>query len=88
MRKPVVLEEFIGKQCVNIKEDQRLSKEEFCARIRFHAGAYDAQESYERLDVSIKSYEGGQPGNRLYFLSVPPTIFGVVTQMISTEARA
>ena len=75
-RKPVVLDDFIAKQCVNIKEDSRLPRAEFVARIRFHAGGYDAEESYSRLDESMKVYEAGKPGNRLYFLSVPPTIFG------------
>jgi glucose-6-phosphate 1-dehydrogenase len=87
-RSAVDLPAFIEKQCVNIKENSKLPKAEFTARISFHAGGYDAPESYERLAASMAAYEGGKPGNRLFFLSVPPTIFGIVAEMISTKARA
>jgi glucose-6-phosphate 1-dehydrogenase len=88
----VDLPAFIKKQCVNIKEDARLSKADFCARITFHAGGYDDAEAYKRLDATLKKFEaskaGTKPGNRLFFLSVPPSVFGVVTQMISEQTRA
>jgi len=87
-RSAVDLPAFIAKQCVNIKEDPRLSKADFCARIGFHAGGYDAAESYQRLHATMSAFEVGKPGNRLYFLSVPPTIFGAVTAMISAHSRA
>ena len=87
-RSEVDYDAFIEKQCANIKEDPRYSKAAFTARIRFHAGAYDAPESYERLASSMAAYEASQTGNRLFFLSVPPSIFGAVTQMISQHGRA
>ena len=87
-RTPVDLPAFIQKQCVNIKEDPRLSKADFTSRISFHAGGYDAAESYQRLDTTISGFEGGGVGNRLYFLSVPPTIFGAVTACLSDHCRA
>ena len=40
------------------------------------------------LDAKLKSFEAGRGANRLFFLSVPPTIFGAVTEMISEHARA
>jgi len=87
-RSEVNLQEHIDKQCVNIKEDPRLKKEDFCARIKFHAGGYDAPESYAKLDAGIKEYEAGEPGNRIFFMSVPPTVFGIVAEMIKTNACA
>ena len=72
-RSAVDLPAFIKKQCVNIKEDPRLPRLDFTARISFHAGGYDAAESYVRLDAELTRFEAGQPGNRLFFLSVPPT---------------
>ena len=87
-RSEVDLAAFIAKQCVNIKADPRLSVEEFTSRISFHAGGYDSDESYERLGKTIGGFEGGKPGNRLYFLSVPPTIFGAVTAKLSAHCRA
>jgi len=87
-RRAVDLPEFIEKQCINIKEDRSLQRGDFTSRIKFHAGGYDDLTSYERLDASIKEYEGGKPGNRIYFLSIPPTVFGVVSQMVSEKGRA
>ena len=87
-RSPVDIHAFVLKQCANIKEDQRLAKEEFVKNISFHAGGYSAPESYVALDQTIKEYEHGSPGNRLFFLSVPPTIFGDVVEQISSSCRA
>ena len=85
-RKAVDLEAFIAKQCANIKEDPRLPKASFTERIAFHAGGYDAADSYIALDATLQAFEAGRGSNRLFFLSVPPTIFGSVTEMISQHA--
>jgi len=87
-RSAVDLSAFIAAQTVNIKEDPRLPKGEFTARISFFAGAYDKAESFEALNTKLAEYEGGRQSNRLYFLSVPPTVFGAVSAMISEHARA
>ena len=84
---------FIAKQCVHVPDgDKRLSKADFCARISFHAGSYDAAPSYQQLHVLLSACEEAhpsrQPGNRLFFLSVPPTVFGIVAEMISRNVRA
>lgn len=87
-RKDVDFQAFMAKQCVNVNEDPRLSKSEFCALVSFHAGPYEADASYEALDAKIAAFENGRAGNRLFFLSVPPTIFGAVAEQISKHARA
>ena len=60
----------------------------FTERISFHAGGYDAADSYVALDAALQTFEAGRRSNRLFFLSVPPTIFGSVTERISQHARA
>jgi glucose-6-phosphate 1-dehydrogenase len=92
-RSDVNLPEFINKQCAGIKEDPQYAKHLFTSRIRFHAGGYDEDESYARLAASICEYEATQPaangiGNRLYFLSVPPSVFGAVVDAVSKHGRA
>ena len=96
-RSAVDMPAFLAKQCVNIVEDVDgdnvpWPKADFCSRIQFHAGAYDAASSYVALDEEMRAYEkahpSGKPGNRLFFLSVPPTVFGTVAEMISHSARA
>ena len=45
-RSKVVLKDFLEKQCVNIKEQPELRKDEFMSRVSFHAGPYDSDESF------------------------------------------
>ena len=47
-RNMVELSAFIAKQCVHVPDgDARLAKDDFCQRISFHAGSYDAAASYQ-----------------------------------------
>ena len=71
-----------------MKQVPELPFEEFSSRIKFHAGGYDAPESYSALNEELAEYEAGKPGNRLFFLSVPPTVFGACSEMISSKVRA
>lgn len=87
-RRAVVMDEFIAKQCAQVKEDPKLPFAEYTKCITFHAGGYDEEASYVKLDAELKEYEAGKPGNRLFFLSVPPTVFGAVSEMIGGNARA
>ena len=91
-RSPVELPAFLSRQCVNVPDDARWPKRAFLARISFHAGAYDAPSSYAALHDRVDGYEAthpsGRPGNRLFFLSVPPSVFGTVAEMISHSSRA
>ena len=99
-RSKVQMSSFLDKQCCNVAEEQAdplsaavpWTKAEFLDRICFHAGGYDSPASYELLEQEICAYEAahasGLPGNRLFFLSVPPTVFGIVCEMISRSTRA
>eukprot|EP00929_Paragymnodinium_shiwhaense_P010150 TRINITY_DN114654_c0_g1_i1.p1 TRINITY_DN114654_c0_g1~~TRINITY_DN114654_c0_g1_i1.p1 ORF type:complete len:641 (+),score=180.71 TRINITY_DN114654_c0_g1_i1:66-1988(+) len=87
-RKAVVLSDFLATQCGNVKERPEYSKDEYLSRISFFAGAYDQPDAFASLDQHLKALEGTSGGNRLFFLSIPPFIFGSVCQMISFEARA
>jgi len=87
-RKAVDMDAFLAKQCSNCKFKDGVPKEKFFGRISFHAGAYDQPEAFVELDQKLKQYEAGKPGNRLYFLSIPPTIFGDVCKCIGEKSRA
>ncbi len=87
------LKAFVQKQCVNVPcTDERWAKDDFVAQISYHAGGYDDAKSYAELDARLRAYElshpSGRPGNRLFCLSVPPTVFGTVAEMISASSRA
>ena len=53
-RSKVELAAFIAKQCVHVPDgDARLAKADFCSRISFHAGSYDASSSYQQLHALL-----------------------------------
>lgn len=91
-RSQVDMDAFVAKQCVNVTNHPEYTKAEFVRLITFHAGGYDASSSYEELSKKLSNYEDAHPsnlpGNRIFFLSVPPTVFGTVAEMISSHARA
>mmetsp|Transcript_54045 Transcript_54045/g.167731 ORF Transcript_54045/g.167731 Transcript_54045/m.167731 type:complete len:699 (-) Transcript_54045:321-2417(-) len=84
-RSAVDLQKFLGKQCVNVKGER---KAEFLSRCHFFAGAYDKEESYAELDKFLKEMEGSGKANRIFFFSVPPTIFGDVCRCVKATCTA
>jgi len=84
-RSPSELGKFIEKQCGNVKGEKR---DEYLKKISYFQGGYDNEADFARLDGVLKKLEGASGGNRLYFLSVPPTIFGDVCKQIKSKACA
>jgi glucose-6-phosphate 1-dehydrogenase len=88
-RRAVELQGFIKKQCANVKKDARLLFEDFASRLFFHGGgAYDKAPGFESLATLLDELEQGLPTDRLFFLSVPPTVFGACAQHVSACCRA
>lgn len=84
-RSHVELNEFIRKQCENVKGEQ---KDKFIARCSFFSGAYDQEKSYKKLGENLSILEAGCAANRLFFLSVPPTVFENICKNIKAGATA
>jgi glucose-6-phosphate 1-dehydrogenase len=59
---------------------------EFAKRIEYIAGTFDDPHVYKKLAKKIADDEAafGQPASRLYYLSIPPTIFGDVSDGLGT----
>ena len=96
-RKESDREEFLDKQCVNVREDARMSKDDFCARITLHAGGYDTPDAFASLAKLLQAHESAEHGalgeglhggNRLFILAVPPTCFGSICSLVDTYCRA
>lgn len=88
-RKAVEMEAFVAKQCVNIKEDPRYPKADFVKQLSFcGGGAYDKPEGFGMLNTQLNEVEGGADANRLFFLSVPPTVFGSVAKYVAEFCRS
>jgi glucose-6-phosphate 1-dehydrogenase len=84
-RSEVDLPKFLEKQCVNVKGDKR---EQFFRQCSFCAGAYDKEESFAKLHQHLTRLEGGRKANRIFFFSVPPTVFADVAKNIKKQACA
>lgn len=54
----------------------------FLQRCHYHAGAYDATDSFLDLFQFMRRIEGEGPVNRLYYMAVPPTVFLEVAQAL------
>lgn len=84
-RSQVERDSFLAKQCANISGSHR---EEFLSAISYCQGSYDDEKDFGKLDCLLQDLECGDGGNRLFFLSVPPTIFGCVCENIHRRARS
>eukprot|EP00440_Ansanella_granifera_P017810 gb/GFBE01019343.1/.p1 GENE.gb/GFBE01019343.1/~~gb/GFBE01019343.1/.p1 ORF type:complete len:626 (+),score=167.72 gb/GFBE01019343.1/:1-1878(+) len=79
------LSKFLDKQCVNVKGDK---KDIFLKQCSYVAGAYDKEESFEKLNEHLCKLEKGGKGNRIFFFSVPSTVFAEVAKGIKKKATA
>jgi glucose-6-phosphate 1-dehydrogenase len=88
-RSDYTMESLWKKQSVKCKgtdeEKLRLFK-----RCRYFRGQYDSEEAFQKLDQQIVDYanELGGPDNRIFFLSIPPTIFGKVCQNVKDNCMS
>ncbi|EOD09862.1 glucose-6-phosphate dehydrogenase [Emiliania huxleyi CCMP1516] len=94
-RSPQDPDAFLAKQCVNVRDDPAWPRDCFLRLVRYHCleGGYADARSHARLaDEEVRRYEERHPtgpcGNRLFFLSVPPAVFGAVAEMVSAHGRA
>lgn len=81
------IDEFCAKQLVKVKFDSAEEETKFKSCLDYFQGGYDDEEKFAQLDKALAAREA--PGaDRLFFLSVPPTVFGDVCTMINNQARA
>jgi hypothetical protein len=55
-------------------------QEEFIKRCFYTAGQYDATASFDELSAELSKHEVGRAANRIFYLSIPPTVFVAVAQ--------
>mmetsp|Transcript_66644 Transcript_66644/g.117828 ORF Transcript_66644/g.117828 Transcript_66644/m.117828 type:complete len:547 (+) Transcript_66644:55-1695(+) len=89
-RAQMALEAFLEKQCQNVFGARR---DEFLQRITYVQGQYDKELDFARLNQQLLALEdkytptkASATSGRLFFLSVPPTIFGQVCEMVKLHA--
>ena len=81
------MDEFCAKQLVNVEFTSDEEEAKFVDCLDYFQGGYDEEQKFADLDKALAAREA--PGaDRLFFLSVPPTVFGDVCTMINNQARA
>lgn len=63
-------------------------QEEFLARCFYTAGQYDDPGSFTTLHNELSSKEAGRTANRIFYLSVPPSVFVAVAQNAARKASS
>ncbi len=63
-------------------------QEEFLNRCFYTAGQYDDAASFQRLSAEMEKHEGGRKANRIFYLSVPPSVFVAVAQNAARSAAS
>ncbi|MBL8994569.1 MAG: hypothetical protein JNM63_14585, partial [Spirochaetia bacterium] len=62
---------------------------EFMKKCRYLAGQYDQPEDFKKLDTFLKGFEpAGKVANRLFYFSIPPSVFVDVATSIGKAAKA
>jgi glucose-6-phosphate 1-dehydrogenase len=84
-RSHVELDAFLAKQCTNVKGEHR---DKFLQAISYFQGTCDSERDFARLHCFLQELEGGGGSSRIFFMSVPATVFGCVCENIHQQARA
>eukprot|EP01050_Picozoa_sp_SAG11_P019507 SAG11_NODE_3116_length_2674_cov_4.690097_3_plen_212_part_00 len=86
-RSAVTMDDFCAKQLVKVAFTSEEEEAKFKASLDYFQGGYDDEGAFADLDKALSAKEA--PGSdRLYFLSVPPTVFGDVCTCIDKNSRA
>ena len=64
--------------------------EQFLACLFYFQGQYDSPDDFARLNTEIETWEKGgcDPHHRMFYLAVPPSIFGPAANSIQQSAMA
>ncbi|XP_041988423.1 glucose-6-phosphate 1-dehydrogenase [Aricia agestis] len=76
------------KKYMKVRAGEEELYEQFWAANDYVAGSYDKRIDYELLDQAITKHERGPVANRIFYLAVPPTVFGDVTVNIRNACVA
>eukprot|EP00939_MAST-03C_sp_MAST-3C-sp1_P000045 g45.t1 len=85
------LDAFLDKQCVNVKQDKEWQKKVLYPLSSYFSleGSYTDEAVYRKLHSALerkeKSFDGG---NRIFFLALPPHLFGPVTEVVSKTCQS
>lgn len=83
----MAISDFCDRQLVNVQFTSPDDRERFVSCLEYFQGGYGDEDDFRKLHGALVSTEKAGC-DRLYFLSVPPTVFGSVCSCINQHARA
>eukprot|EP00940_MAST-03C_sp_MAST-3C-sp2_P001493 g1493.t1 len=83
---------FLKKQCVSVRQTETWQRDTFYPLCSYFdgEGSYTEEKTYRKLDTYLSSLRarGGGADNRIFFLALPPHLFGPVTRLLSIACKS
>ena len=73
---------------IDQKESCGPKQAEFLTHCYYTSGGYDDPASFERLSQGLSAHEGDGAANRIFYLSIPPSVFVSVAQNAARSASS
>lgn len=70
-----------------VQPDEREKFEEFVKLNSYVAGSYDKDEDFQHLNAEANRISGETSADRLFYLALPPSVYGSVSELISKHCR-
>lgn len=75
-------------QYMKVKDDEGEKYEAFWKNNYYLAGSYTERRDFEMLNQEISKFDSASNANRLFYLALPPSVFGAVTVNIRDTCMA
>ncbi|CAF1150233.1 unnamed protein product [Adineta ricciae] len=72
---------------MKVQDDEREKYEQFIKINSYVHGSYDKAEDFERLNKETNKISGQATAHRFFYLALPPSVYGNVSEMISKHCR-
>ncbi|UJR13412.1 hypothetical protein I4U23_000427 [Adineta vaga] len=72
---------------MKVQENEREIYEKFIKLNSYVAGSYDKGEDFEHLTNEANQLSGQESAHRLFYLALPPSVYGSVSELISKHCR-
>ena len=73
---------------LQVAHNEEASNGKFFLANSYVAGGYDKRDDFKKLDKAIRSKEKNGKANRLFYLALPPSVYGDVTQQLRDECMS
>ena len=72
---------------IQVQENEREAYQKFVKINSYVSGSYDKGEDFERLNAEANKLSKQTSAHRLFYLALPPSVYGSVSELISKHCR-